>query len=205
MEDQTTHRSLKIILLAAGLSRRLLGEQKLLKVYKGKPLFLYSLSSALKCGDVILVTGHEGERITKLANEYVHENPNLPHTLKCVKNENYEKGQYTSTIVGVMNVEDGCDFAISVSDTPFIQASDYQNLYSLLEDYDIVRPFVNGTPCHPVFFKNHVKKLFLDNTNYSSVRELINDNEKNLKILNYDYKQNSRLSSDFDYAFCFEE
>lgn len=204
MDDQTTQRSLKIILLAAGLSRRLEGEQKLLKFYNGKPLFLYSLSSALKTADVILVTGHESQKIISVANEFVSCIPDLKHSLKCVKNTNYSKGQYTSVICGIQNTEDECDFALSVSDAPFVTSSDYEKLYTFLPLYDVVRPFVNGIPCHPVFFKSHLKKLFLNNVDYNSVRSLINDNKDKLKILNKNYTDNDKMCIDFDYAECFD-
>ena len=88
MEDQTTQRSLNIVLLAAGLSRRLSGEQKLLKLYNGKPLFLYSLSAALEIADVVLVTGHESERVTSAAKEFISR-ISAKHRLKCVKNIHY--------------------------------------------------------------------------------------------------------------------
>lgn len=203
MEDQTTQRSLNIVLLAAGLSRRLSGEQKLLKLYNDKPLFLYSLSAALEFADVVLVTGHESERVTSAAKEFISR-ISAKHSLKCVKNIHYEQGQYTSALCGIQNIEKDADFALSVSDAPFVTPNDYKKLYSFLSDSDIVRPFVNSTPCHPVFFKSSLKNMFLDNSHYQSVRSLINDNKDKLKIYNCDYKDNPKLCVDFDYAECFK-
>ena len=56
--------SIKVVLLAAGLSKRMGGINKLLTPVNGKPLILYSVENALSYrSSVYVVTGHEREKV----------------------------------------------------------------------------------------------------------------------------------------------
>ena len=52
---------IKVILLAAGLSKRMKSENKLIKLYKNKPLINYSLNvlKKSKANKIIIVLGHQ--------------------------------------------------------------------------------------------------------------------------------------------------
>ena len=52
---------IKVILLAAGLSKRMKSENKLIKLYKKKPLINYSLNvlKKSKANKIIIVLGHQ--------------------------------------------------------------------------------------------------------------------------------------------------
>ena len=56
------------IFLAAGQSKRLLKENKLLKIYKKKPLICHSLNSLIKSkvNKIIIVLGHESGQVRKV-------------------------------------------------------------------------------------------------------------------------------------------
>ena len=66
------------ILLAAGQSKRIRGENKLLKKYKGKILINHILKSLIKskANKIIIVLGYENRKIKKIAlkSKKTHEN-----------------------------------------------------------------------------------------------------------------------------------
>ena len=59
---------IKVILLAAGLSKRMKSENKLIKLYKNKPLINYSLNvlTKSKVNKIILVLGHQHKEVKKI-------------------------------------------------------------------------------------------------------------------------------------------
>jgi Uncharacterized MobA-related protein len=59
---------IKAIFLAAGQSKRLKGENKLLKKFKKKPLIIHSLNSLIKSkiNKIIIVLGFESQKIKKV-------------------------------------------------------------------------------------------------------------------------------------------
>ena len=59
---------IKAILLAAGQSKRLKGENKLVKIYRNKPLINHILNSLhkSKVNIVVIVFGYQDEKIKKI-------------------------------------------------------------------------------------------------------------------------------------------
>ena len=59
---------IKVILLAAGLSKRMKSENKLIKLYKNKPLINYSLNvlKKSKANKIIIVLGHQYKEVRKI-------------------------------------------------------------------------------------------------------------------------------------------
>jgi molybdenum cofactor cytidylyltransferase len=86
------------VLLAAGLSRRMAGPNKLLLPVGGQPLVVRSLDTLLASGvaEVVVVLGHEAERVraalTPLAASGV---------ARFVENPEYESGQVSSVRAGL--------------------------------------------------------------------------------------------------------
>ena len=58
---------IRAILLAAGQSKRLKGENKLVRKFKNKPLINYAINSLIKSkvSKIIVVLGHEYKKIKK--------------------------------------------------------------------------------------------------------------------------------------------
>lgn len=204
MQKQDIRDNFNIILLAAGLSSRLGGEQKITKAYRGETLLFYSLTASLNAFDTILVVGHQKESVIRDANRMLQTNK-FKHNLNIVYNEHYKDGQYTSIQSGVKNLKDGVNFAIMTGDVPFVLSSDFITLSKELKDYDILRPFVNNTPCHPVFLNYRMRDYILSHNDVKSVRELIEKYKAELKVKNYPYSGNDNLTKDFDYKECFLE
>ena len=86
------------ILLAAGLSSRMKGENKLIKEINGKPLIVHSIKNLLGSAvdEIIIVLGYEKEAIENL----VEKNKKI----KLVFNKDYQKGISTSIRTGISNI-----------------------------------------------------------------------------------------------------
>ena len=192
-----------VIMLAAGTSSRMGKNNKMLLPYKGVPMSAHCCMQALKyleslspesSKEIIIATGYMKEQVEEALNpcvEYAKEK-GIPFTF--AHNENYEKGQYSSTVCAVSKVKDGEDFFINLSDMPLIGPENYSALVPFLEGYDAVRPFaidstigstIDSTteyrekkPGHPVLLSAKLKKAVLQIPEIGSVNRLL----KNYKV-----------------------
>ena len=114
---------IKAILLAAGRSKRLKSENKLIKLYKKKPLINYSLKTLhkSKVNKVIVVLGYQKNEIKKIIKK---NKKNI-----FVFNKEYKKGMASSIKVGLKKVtKKDKGFIIVQSDMPFIKSSDINKI-----------------------------------------------------------------------------
>ena len=90
---------IKAILLAAGRSKRLKSENKLIKLYKKKPLINHSLNSLhkSKVNKVIIVLGHQNKEVKKIIKK---NKKNI-----FIYNKNYKKGMAKMTPLGLNCIE----------------------------------------------------------------------------------------------------
>ena len=116
---------IKAILLAAGQSKRLKSENKLIKLYKKKPLINHSLNALhkSKVNKVIVVLGHQKKDLQKIIKK---NNKNI-----FTYNKEYKKGMASSIKAGLkkLNKKDK-GFIIVQSDMPFIKSSDINKIYN---------------------------------------------------------------------------
>ena len=119
---------IKAILLAAGQSKRLKSENKLIKLYKKKPLINHSLNALhkSKVNKVIVVLGHQKKDLQKIIKK---NNKNI-----FTYNKEYKKGMASSIKAGLkkLNKKDK-GFIIVQSDMPFIKSSDINKIYSSIK------------------------------------------------------------------------
>src|SRR4051812_30983807 len=87
------------IVLAAGLSKRMGSINKLLLQYKGKTIIETTLINILasKIDEVIVVTGHEEEKVQAAIQH-------LPVTI--IHNSDYAKGMTTSIQIGIKHAKE---------------------------------------------------------------------------------------------------
>ena len=114
---------IKIILLAAGLSKRMKSENKLIKLYKNKPLINYSLNvlKKSKANKIIIVLGHQYKEVKKI----IKQNKKIIFTY----NKNYKKGMASSIKMGLKKVSKNDDgFIVAQSDMPFVKQSDINKI-----------------------------------------------------------------------------
>ena len=119
---------IKAILLAAGQSKRLKSENKLIKLYKKKPLINHPLNALhkSKVNKVIVVLGHKKKDLQKIIKK---NNKNI-----FTYNKEYKKGMASSIKAGLkkLNKKDK-GFIIVQSDMPFIKSSDINKIYSSIK------------------------------------------------------------------------
>jgi len=119
---------IKAILLAAGRSKRLKSENKLIKLYKKKPLINYSLKTLhkSKVNKVIIVLGHQKNELKKI----IKKNKKNIFTY----NKEYKKGMASSIKVGLKKIDKkDKGFIIVQSDMPFIKSSDINKIYKSIK------------------------------------------------------------------------
>jgi len=121
------------ILLAAGESKRMGSEHKLLLPFKGKPLFLHALSTALAaCRRVVLVEG--AVKLSSILKEY-----GLANQVKLATNNRYAEGQLGSLQCGLKAAQTDWVF-VMLGDLPFVPASVFALLYEHAEGRESVMP-----------------------------------------------------------------
>ena len=119
---------IKAILLAAGQSKRLKSENKLIKLYKKKPLINHSLNALhkSKVNKVIVVLGHQKKDLQKIIKK---NNKNI-----FTYNKEYKKGMASSIKAGLRKVnKKDKGFIIVQSDMPFIKSSDINKIYNSIK------------------------------------------------------------------------
>tara|TARA_Y100000389_G_C17166474_1_gene366992 strand:- start:51 stop:626 length:576 start_codon:yes stop_codon:yes gene_type:complete len=119
---------IKAILLAAGQSKRLKSENKLIKLYKKTPLINHSLKKLQKSNvnKIIIVLGHDYREIKKIIKK---NKKNI-----FIYNKNFKKGMASSIKVGLNKVARNDEgFIVVQSDMPFIKTSDINKIYNSIK------------------------------------------------------------------------
>ena len=114
---------IKAILLAAGQSKRMKSENKLIKLYKNKPLINYSLNvlTKSKVNKIIIVLGHQQKEVKKI----IKKNKKIIFTY----NKNYKKGMASSIKNGLKKIsKNDKGFIIAQSDMPFVKQTDINKI-----------------------------------------------------------------------------
>jgi len=116
------------ILLAAGQSKRLKSENKLIKLYKKIPLINHSLKALQKSkvNKVIIVLGHEHKKVKKIIKK---NKKNI-----FIYNKNFRKGMASSIKVGLRKItRNDKGFIIVQSDMPFIKTVDIDKIFNSIK------------------------------------------------------------------------
>ena len=111
------------ILLAAGQSKRLKSENKLIKLYKKIPLINHSLKvlQKSKINKIIIVLGHQNKEVKKV----IKKNKKIVF----IFNKDFKKGMASSIKVGLKKIsKNDKGFIIVQSDMPFIKVSDINKI-----------------------------------------------------------------------------
>jgi molybdenum cofactor cytidylyltransferase len=114
---------IKAILLAAGKSKRLKSENKLIKIYNKKPLINHGVKSLIKSkvNKIIIVLGFESEKLKKI----IKKNRKISFTF----NKYYKKGMSSSIKQGLKKIsKKDKGFIIVQSDMPFITTSNINKI-----------------------------------------------------------------------------
>ena len=119
---------IKAILLAAGQSKRVKSENKLIKLYKKVPLINHSLKvlQKSKVNKIVIVLGHQNQEVKKIIKK---NKKNI-----FIFNKDYKKGMASSIKVGLKKISrNDKGFIIVQSDMPFIRVTDINKIYNLIK------------------------------------------------------------------------
>ena len=174
------------VILAAGESRRMGKQNKLLLPVGGEALLVKLVKSVCDSdvGQVLVVIGHEAEKIRLELN-------NFP--LSFVYNPNFSEGMTSSIKFGVKEVSPDSDgFLICLADMPFINTSEINKLINayvqnrIKEKGLIVVPVFKGQRGNPVLFSNEFRNDILEYKNAFGCKEVIINNSESVKEIEMD-------------------
>ncbi len=139
---------IKAILLAAGKSKRLKSENKLIKKFKKKALINHSLLALVKSkvDKVIIVLGYQNKEVRKVVKK---NKKNI-----FVLNKNFKLGMSSSINTGLKKIsKKDKGFIIVQSDMPFIKTSDINKIYNSISKK---RHLVHALKFKTLKFKNKI-------------------------------------------------
>ena len=166
------------IVLAAGLSTRMGGVNKLLLPFKGKTVIVTVVEHLVNAGieEIIVVTGNHAEQVKNL----------LKHLdVKVIYNEDFKKGMTSSIKKGVLGVK-GNSYMICLGDMPFITNEEYLQIRTFFEkqrhlnDACICIPTYKNKKGNPVVFSSFFKSEIFKHTNMEGCKGIIAGNQQNV-------------------------
>ena len=175
---------LSAILLAAGQSKRMDGENKLTKELRGIPLIKLSEKNILASSidELIVVLGHQKEIIETLIDKN--------EKIKFVFNKDFESGMASSIKTGIDNLSDKTEaFFICLGDMPMINSDVYNQLIKSRSQKDILVPTYNGQQGNPVLFNKSMKEKIMGITGDVGAKKILELNKD--KILNLEIDDQS--------------
>ena len=168
------------ILLAAGLSKRMNGENKLTKKIEDKPLIMHSVKNILASSidELIVVLGYQKEIIEKLIDKN--------KKIKLVFNKDFESGMASSIKTGLNNLPVKTEaFFICLGDMPLVNQEVYNQLIRSRNNKEIIVPIYKGQQGNPVLFSKSIKEKIMTiqgDVGAKRILELNEDKVLNVKI-----------------------
>ena len=191
---------ISVIMLAAGQSARMGGENKLTKNLNGTPLIKYAIKNILgsSINELIIVLGYEKEILEETIGDH--------KKIKFVYNENFKDGMASSIKIGLNHISQKSEaFFISLGDMPMINQNIYNKLIKSRYKYnknlrpdlkkEIFVPTYEGKESNPVLFSIFMKNKIMSISGDVGAKEVLELNKD--KILNVDIK-NKNITIDFD-------
>ena len=183
------------ILLAAGQSKRMNGENKLTKEIQGIPLIKHSVKNILASSidELIVVLGYQKEIIEKLIDKN--------EKIKFVFNKNFESGMASSIKTGLNNLSEKTEaFFICLGDMPTVNPNIYNQLIKSKDNKEIIVPTYKGQQGNPVLFDKSMKEKVLDIRGDVGAKKILGLNKAtvlNLEINNQSIVKSFNTQGDF--------
>lgn len=182
------------VVVAAGMSRRMGHDNKLLLSFGGKPLFLHIVDEliASTVSEIILVRGFEEENIlAHISNRKI----------KSYFNEDYVSGLTSSIQTGIKHSSTNADaFLICLSDMPFVKKEHIQKIMETGENENrIVIPKSNGKRTHPILFSADFKNEILQHQEPNGCKRIIHQHKSKVKFIEFEEDFNIDIDTPDDY------
>ena len=183
------------ILLAAGQSKRMGGENKLTKKINGIPLVKHSIKNILSSSvnELIVVIGYQREIIEKLIDKN--------EKIKIIFNKDFESGMASSIKTGLDNLSEKSEaFFICLGDMPMVSHDIYNQLIKSKDNKEIIVPTYKGQQGNPVLFDKSMKETVMNITGdvgAKKILELNKDKIFNLEINDQNITKGFNTQGDF--------
>ena len=165
------------ILLAAGQSKRMNNENKLVKEVQGIPLIKHSVKNILssQIDELIIILGYQKDIVEK----QIEKNERV----KVIFNKEFESGMASSIKLGLKNLSQKTKyFFICLGDMPMINHSIYNELINSKKNKEIIVPTYKGTQGNPVLFSKSMKEKIMIIQGDTGAKKILKTNKN--KILN---------------------
>jgi molybdenum cofactor cytidylyltransferase len=190
------------ILLAAGQSLRMKGENKLVREIDGAPIIKYAVKNILSStvNEIIIVLGYEENLIKTIIGEN--------KKIKFIYNKDFKEGIASSIKIGLDNISKKSEaFFIGLGDMPNVNQNIYNKLIKSKLKYnkklkpkhkkEIIIPTFEGKNGNPVLFSKFMKDKMMKINNDLDADKIIHLNKE--KILNVPF-DNDGILLDFNTA-----
>ena len=188
------------ILLAAGESKRMENENKLVKEVNGISILKYAVKNILgsSIDELIIVLGHEKEIVENI----IEKNKKI----KFIYNKNYKNSVTSSMQAGLESISKKAEaFFVCLGDMPNVNQNIYNKLIKAKFNYnkklkpslkkEIIIPTYNSQEGNPVLFSKYMKKKIMDMKKDLEFEKIIDLNRE--KVLNVPFK-NDGVVLDFN-------
>lgn len=164
------------IVLAAGESKRMGAENKLLLPFGKKTLIEQTVDNILgsKAHEVIVVLGHQTKRVKDVLQD---------RKVKFVENPNYQKGMSTSIQTGLQAVSSEMNgIMVCLSDLPQIDSQEFDMMIDVFDEGRnqneklIVVPTYENKRGNPVIFSSYYHSQILEYKELNGCKGVINQN-----------------------------
>ena len=159
------------ILLAAGQSKRMKGENKLIKQMKGIPLIQHSVKNILlsPIDELIIILGYQKEIVKKIIDKN--------KKIKFVYNNDFESGMASSIITGLKQLSENTEsFFICLGDMPLVNSNIYNQLINSKNKKDIIVPNYMNQQGNPVLFNKSMKEKIMSIKGDVGAKKIIESN-----------------------------
>ena len=183
------------ILLAAGQSKRMNGENKLTKEIQGTSLIKRSVQNILDSSvqELIIVLGYQKEIIEKLIDKN--------EKIKFVFNKNFESGMASSIKIGLNNLSEKTEaFFICLGDMPMVNQNTYNHLIKSRNNKEIIVPTYKGQQGNPILFSKSIKEKIMTIQGDVGAKKILELNKSkilNVKITNQSIRKDFNTKDDF--------
>ena len=176
------------ILLAAGQSKRMKGENKLTKKINGIPLIKHSINNILSSSidELIIVLGYQKEVVENIIDKN--------DKIKIIFNDQFKTGMASSIKTGIENLSTKSEaFFICLGDMPEINKEIYNKLIKQLKNNKIIVPTYKNKQGNPVLFSKSVKEKIIKIEGDVGAKKIL---EKNSEIVfNFEMNDQSILKN----------
>ncbi len=179
------------LVMAAGLSKRCKTQNKLLVEFDGASMIAHVVI-ALKNSSVeqiVVVTGHEHEKISKQLNDY---------SVECCYNKSFANGLASSLSIGISALKHADAVIVCLGDMPHVSTDTIDtvvNTFKAQTKKSLLVPTYKSKRGNPVLIGRKFFELLLMNTGDKGARQLIDQQPADVLEVDVD---SSSILTDYD-------